>query len=293
MNAMKKSSTNASKGGKKKVGGAAKKAAPAAAAVARKKSAAPTVTGKVRTSEESTGKSSALSQRSQSVSASAKLVTARLKAVNSIPVDMSVDPSSRPLTGLDIESFRARHRLQIPDMTYMLALQSGSQYNKLANSPLPLPYAAEFMIRICDAFPSPPPWINYSMHEAFDQLYGATLSKFEEESPLLVEHARVVLYYRFTALFGRSSFTGYRWIENEGAAKRSLYRVVAKVFERSNPLQTVEEMARLIWRVRGIDFDESFPMPSKDNIYTGPRRGRLPGAAARKAASLQADLRGI
>ena len=227
-----------------------------------------------------------LRRRPPSVSATAKQVTAKLAAVNKIPVDLSVDASRRPLCGMDIEHFRARHRLQIPDMIYMLALQSGSQYNKLASSPLPLPYAAEFMIRICDAFPSPPPWINHSMHEVFDQLYGATLSEFEKNNPELKEHARVVLYYRFTALFGRSSFTGYRWIEDEGAAKRNVYRVVAKIFERDDPLLTAESMARLIWRVRGINFDEAFPMPSAENIYTGPRRGRLPGAAGRKMASV-------
>lgn len=229
--------------------------------------------------------------RTLSVSARAKLVAQKISAINSIPVAVDVDPSMRPLCGYDVEMFRVRHRLLIPDMIYMLAILSGSQYNAVAASPFPLSYDAEFLVRICDTYPTPPPWEHISMHEAFNMLYGPALSQIE--NPALVDQARVILNYRFTALCGRSSFSGYRWIEGDGAAKRSLYRVMAKIFERQNPLQTAEQMARLIWRVRGIDFDETFPMPSPENMATRRGPGRLPGAASRKAAMLGMDFRGV
>lgn len=229
--------------------------------------------------------------RPMSVSARSKLVAQKIKAINSIPVAVDVDPSMRPLCGQDVEMFRARHRLLIPDMTYMLALLSGSQYNIVAANPMPLSYDTEFLVRICDAYPTPPPWVHISMHEAFNMLYGPALQEIESEVPGLVDQARVILNYRFTALCGRSSFSGYRWIEGDGAAKRSMYRVMAKIFERQDPLATAEQIARLIWRVRGIDFDETFPMPSVDNIASRRGPGRLPGAASRKAAMLGVESR--
>ena len=228
-------------------------------------------------------------ERALSVSARAKLIAQKISAIKSIPVAVDVDPSMRPLCGHDVEAFRAKHRLLIPDMTYMLALLSGSQYNAVAINPCPLSYDAEFLVRICDAYPTPPPWEQISMHEAFNMLYGPALAKIEKANPEILDQARVILNYRFTALCGRSSFSGYRWIESEGAAKRSLYRVMAKIFERQDPLQTAEQMARLIWGVRGIDFDASFPMPSVDNIRTHRGPGRLPGSASRKAALRAVD----
>ena len=227
--------------------------------------------------------------RALSVSARAKLIAQKISSIKSIPVAVDVDPSMRPLCGHDVEAFRVKHRLLIPDMTYMLALLSGSQYNAVAINPCPLSYDAEFLVRICDAYPTPPPWEQISMHEAFNMLYGPALAKIEKANPEILDQARVILNYRFTALCGRSSFSGYRWIESEGAAKRSLYRVMAKIFERQDPLQTAEQMARLIWRVRGIDFDASFPMPSVDNIRTQRGPGRLPGSASRKAALRAVD----
>lgn len=229
--------------------------------------------------------------RPLSVSARAKLVAQKIKAINSIPVAIDVDPSLRPLCGQDVEMFRARHCLLIPDMIYMLALLSGSQYNAVAANVMPLSYDTEFLVRICDAYPTPPPWVHISMHEAFNMLYGPALRDIEAVHPELVDQARVILNYRFTALCGRSSFSGYRWIEGEGAAKRSMYRVMAKIFERQDPLATAEQMARLIWGVRGIDFDATFPMPTAENIAARKGPGRLPGAASRKAAMIGMDPR--
>ena len=216
-----------------------------------------------------------------STAARAKIAGDRLKASALAEVDPSASEAFRPLTGIDVEMFRARHQLPISDMVHMLALQGSAQYNRVARSATPLSFSHEFLLRICEVYPSPPPWNNIGMAELFDMLYGAILRQFEPHG--LMDMARVILYYRFTALFGRSSFTGYRWIEKRGPAKPELHKIAAKIAERQNPRQAAEDIARVIWRVRGVDFDESFPIPSIATLSSVPRRGRMPGSASRRA----------
>lgn len=221
------------------------------------------------------------SSGANSSSVRAKVAGDRLKAASLVEVDVAASEALRPLTGIDVEGFRDRHKLTISDMVHMLALQGSAHYNRITRQTMPLAFNHEFLLRISEMYPSPPPWNRVSMADLFDLMYGAILQQFQPYG--LEDMARVVLYYRFTALFGRSSFTGYRWIEKAGIAKPELHKIAAKIAERQNPRMVAEDVARTIWRARGVEFDESFPIPTLASLSTGPRRGRLPGSAARRA----------
>lgn len=221
----------------------------------------------------------ALSEGPPSAGTLAKDAAAKLKLAQSVDVDVAADEAFRPLTGMDVEAFRARHGLPIADMVNMLALPSNSHYNKVARKTTALSFSQEFLLRICDAYPTPPPWKRITMSELFDMLYGPLLSRYAPHEDL----ARVAFYYRFTALFGRSSFTGYRWIEKSGSAKPELVKVAAKIVERQDPRRTAEQFASKIWEVRGVHFDEAFPLPDILTLGTGKRKGRVPGGALRRA----------
>lgn len=221
----------------------------------------------------------------------AKLAGEKLKSASLVDVDVSANEAFRPLTGIDVEGFRARHMLTISDMVHMLALQGSAHCNRITRQSTPLAFNHEFLLRICEMYPSPPPWNKISMAELFELMYGSILQQFVPYG--LEEVARVALYYRFTALFGRSSFTGYRWIEKRGPAKPELHKVAAKIAERQNPRMVAEDIARVIWKARGVDFDESFPIPTMASLSTGPRRGRMPGSASRRAQRDAAQFRGV
>ncbi len=209
-----------------------------------------------------------------------KAAAEQFKHAQTLPVDLSLDSNVRPLTGMDVDSFRARHQLMVSDIVYLFALPGSSQYNRVVRgdrSPRPLPYIREFLLRICDRHPSPPPWRVVSMREAFELLYGQCLQPFDGTPQ--AGAARVMAYARFTALLGRSSFSAYRWIEKAGRAKPEMARTLAKILEREHPRQAAEDMARTIWQVRGVDFDKTFPAPALNNIPTEKRRGRVPQAS--------------
>lgn len=209
-----------------------------------------------------------------------KAAAGQFKHAQAQPVDLSVDSSLRPLTGMDVDNFRARHQLMVSDIVYLFALPGSAQYNRVVRgdrSPRPLPYIREFLLRICDRYPSPPPWRVVSMREAFELLYGPCLQPFDGTPQ--AGAARVMAYARFTALLGRSSFSAYRWIEKAGRAKPEMARTLAKILEREDPRQSAEDIARAIWQVRGVDFDKTFPAPAPNNIPTQKRRGRVPQAS--------------
>ncbi len=216
----------------------------------------------------------------QSPAARMKAAAEQFKHAQGLPVDLSTDSAARPLTGMDVDSFRARHQLMVSDIVYLFALPGSSQYNRVVRgdrSPRPLPYIREFLLRICDRYPTPPPWRNVGMREAFELLYGPALQPFAD-SPQ-AGAARVMAYARFTALLGRSSFSAYRWIEKAGRAKPEMARTLAKIVERDDPRTAAEDVARVVWAVRGVDFDKTFPAPTAHSIPTQKRRGRVPHAS--------------
>lgn len=209
-----------------------------------------------------------------------KSAAEQFKHAQTLPVDLSIDTHRRPLTGMDVDNFRARHQLMVSDIVYLFALPGSSQYNRVVRgdrSPRPLPYIREFLLRICDRYPSPPPWRVVSMREAFELLYGPSLQAFDGAPQ--AGAARVMAYARFTALLGRSSFSAYRWIEKAGRAKPEMARTLAKILERDDPCAAAESIARTVWHVRGVDFDKTFPAPALNNISTEKRRGRVPQAS--------------
>lgn len=214
-----------------------------------------------------------------SPSARMKAAAEQFRHAQSRSIDLAADVGKRPLTGMDVDNFRARHQLMVSDMVHLLALPGSSGYNRVVRgtgTPTPLTYIREFLLRMCDRYPSPPPWIHTTMRQAFEKLYGPALAPFEGQPH--AGAARVMAYARFTALLGRSSFSAYRWIEQAGRAKPEMQRALAKVLEQENPRQAAEDVARTIWAVRGVDFDQAFPLPTQTNLPTQKRRGRVPDA---------------
>lgn len=206
----------------------------------------------------------------------AKMVSKRIE--NETVIDLSLDESKRPLAGRDIDRFRARHRLSISDVSYALALQSTAAYGKACRMPM-MPVAREVLVRLYNQYPNPPPWRELTPAEAFTLLYGDILEQWTGTPQY--DDARIVLYGRFTALFGRSVYNAYRWIEQEGNAKAEIGRILAKATTLSKPRETLEAIAGQVLLLRGVDLDGQFPVPTQDNPPSRHVRGRKPGQKAK------------
>lgn len=192
-------------------------------------------------------------------------------------IDLGLDPSKRPLAGLDIESFRSKHELQTVDVIYALCIQNSAAYNKTVRVPH-LTYTMEMLIRLYDLYPSHSPWKQIEPIQAFDFLYGDVVEQFRGTE--FEREARLALYRRFTAACGRSIFTAYRWVQSGGKSKRGITKIFAKLSLLDNPRLTLETLARSMYKSRGVDFDEICPMPSIDNPPKPKRRGPPPRAAS-------------
>lgn len=191
-------------------------------------------------------------------------------------IDLGLDPSKRPLAGLDIEYFRSRHELQTVDVIYALCIQNSAAYNKVVRVPH-LTYTMEMLIRIYDLYPSHSPWKLIEPTQAFDFLYGDVVEQFRGTE--FEKEARLALYRRFTAACGRSIFTAYRWVQSGGKSKRGITKIFAKLSLLDNPRLTLETLARSMYKSRGVDFDAVCPMPSIDNPPKPKRRGPPPRVA--------------
>lgn len=193
---------------------------------------------------------------------------------NPANIDSNLNADLRPLQGLDLERFRAKHNLQTVDVIYALCIQNGAKFNRLVRAPS-LPYAVELLIRMYEKYPEHTPWRTIAPNEAFDILYGEILDQFKD-TPYFKE-ARTALYRRFAATCGRSLFTAYRWVMSEGASKKGVSKVFSKICIMENPRQILEDLTRQMYSVRGFDFDQYFPIPTLDN----PPLPRKPGPLVR------------
>jgi hypothetical protein len=216
------------------------------------------------------------------------------KAPSGGAIDTAVDVSRRPMVGRDIERFRARHGLHAVDVIYALCIQNSAKYNEVLRMP-EMPHTLELLIRLYDQFPGHTPWLTVSPREAFDMLYSDVMRPFEGTE--YAKEVRLALYRRFTAILGRSVFTAYRWIQSEGNSKSSVGKICAKLSVIPNPRGVIENLARLMYKVRGIDFEREYPLPTpesppKPKRRGPPRRSDVEAAAvakpARKAASSRA-----
>ena len=188
------------------------------------------------------------------------------------PIDKSVDPSKRRLGGFDIERFRARHRLKILDVVYALALHPYPHLQKTMKMET-LPYPTELLIRLYDLKPGPAPWKTNRPKELFDMFYGEELAKFK--STEWAQSAQLAMYRRFAALFSRDVATTYRWMAG-GQVRVDIQMIMSKLTDVPNPRELLEDLARLTWKHRGLNFDENFPMPTLENPPTLKARGRKP-----------------
>lgn len=189
--------------------------------------------------------------------------------------DNTEDISARPLSGQDLWRFRSRHQLQTHDAIYALGIQNSAIYNKLSKitSPDKLPFVLEMLIRLYDRHPGHAPWGEVTAMQAFDRIYGEHQRMFRGTSH--EKEARLALYRRFTALFGRSVFTAYRWLESDGKGKQAVNKIFQKLLTLENPRKVLEDIAKLMYRVRGVDLDQMCPLPSLENPPAPRRRGPL------------------
>lgn len=190
--------------------------------------------------------------------------------------DLDPDISNRPLSGQDLVKFRARHGLQTVDAIYALGLQNSATYNKLSalRPPEKLPFALEMLIRLYDRHPGHAPWGEVTATQAFERLYGDVQKQFKGTEHQ--EDARLALFRRATALFGRSVYTAYRWFQSDGKGKQVISKIFQKLASLENPRKVLEDIARQMYRVRGYEFDRLCPLPTLENPPLPRRRGPLP-----------------
>lgn len=196
-----------------------------------------------------------------------------------VKIDLSIDPELRPLAGPDIDRFRARHRLSIADVCYALALQSTGAYG-VANRMEMMSVAREVLIRLYNLYPNPPAWREVTAKEAFKLLYGDVLDHWRGTPHH--DDARIVLYGRFAALFGRAWCNSYRWIDGSGNVKAEIGRILAKIADIPEPRKVLEDVARHVLSLRGVDLDMEYPMPTPQH----PPAPRVKGRKRKESASI-------
>lgn len=210
-------------------------------------------------------------------SAQVKLRSSEGRLLSDFGVSEKLGPAERPLCGKDVSAFFGNQRINSRAAVYTLGLVSQFGYSRILNEQgdLILKFPMEFMIRLCMEYPTVPPWSSRPMAKNFEVIYGPVLDGFagtEHE-----EMARVMLYIRMTAMLGRSSFSAYRWIERNSKASPLIELILAKIVELQNPREVAESISSTVWRLRGVDFDRAFPLPTLDMLSKMKHiGGRLP-----------------
>lgn len=191
-------------------------------------------------------------------------------------VDYSLHEDYRPLTGADLHAkFKGRYKLTVAEAAHALALATPAAYSKACKSSDPaLPLAQEILVRIYWEWPSPPPWGDVNLAEAFQRLYGEFLEPFEMTDRH--DDARIVLQNRFALCVGRTVFNTYRWLKAEGRSKKDVAFILAKVLEQPDPRVALEKVAKKVLRLRGFDLDAAFPIPTVSRPPKRHMRGRRP-----------------
>ena len=142
-----------------------------------------------------------------------------------------------------------------------------------------LPFTLELLIRLYDESPGHASWTQVSPRSAFETLYGSVANDFAGSS--LAKDVRLALYRRFTGAMGRSIYTAYRWVQSHGNAKAQVGKVFGKLMSVKDPRETLERIAKLMYKTRRLDLDELYPLPSLEDPPTPRRRG--PPKGSRKA----------
>jgi hypothetical protein len=201
-----------------------------------------------------------------------------LNSTNAVSVGLPA--SQRPLAGIDLAAFGERSGLTRMEVVAALALASPGMFNELTrHGALPLPFERELLLRRHLKMATRPP--RRTPHEVFHAIYGDLLARFKElASDPVAESARVMLYERFAALFGKTVYTAYRWLRvnnngDHGQATLPMLKLLASLPESPQHMREVlENLAREAYEARGLDFDAEFPLPDLARPPQPRRRGR-------------------
>jgi len=214
--------------------------------------------------------------------------------------DISLLRQYRPLAGLDIEDWRGGLGLSKFDAEAALGFRSTSLYNRECESEV-LPIRTEVLLRLYEEKPENYPWKRLSFRDLFHQMYGRYIDEFSD--PDVRARARNDLEARFTVLFGRSPTRGYAWLrggeeesESGGRGKdqansySTIERILQKLTQWDDPGATFERVATKSLKLRDIDIDQIFPIPTLERPPERGRPGRKPAVVpkvrkARKAAA--------
>lgn len=204
---------------------------------------------------------------------------------------------TRPLTGKDLAGFHSSYNIKKRDAIFALGIPNFVNYTKICRTTDALPIEKELLIRLYDQYPRHAAWRTVQPRQLFDMLYGDLMSKFagtEHELP-----ARLALYTRIMACFGRSASTAYRWFEGPdlsddgeseggGRAKAEILMLMNLLSTMENPREVFEALARQTLAARGIDLDTKYPLPDPSNPPPVRKPGRKPNPNSKKAQRLAA-----
>lgn len=219
---------------------------------------------------------------------------ASIKKVPDVPadkIDRRVDRNHRPLSGTDVFDFVTRNKLERIEAVSLLALASPGNYQKLVDTKESLPMDVELLMRL---YMEEPPRPKLRPIEVFNQIYGSLLEKFKFSDAY--EPAKIMLFARFTAMLGRTIYSAYRWLEQNadgsyGQPSGPVRRLLANLPADPTAMRhTLEGLARVTWRARGIDFEEEFPLPDPKNPPVARKTGPVPGTRRSAATEPSPDV---
>lgn len=197
--------------------------------------------------------------------------------------DPSIDPSipidQRPLCGHDVETMRSKFGLDRIAMASAMGVTT-NRYAELASKSTALDVDQEILLRLYIHNPGPAPWTQWTPRQAFERFYGDLLASFASDSTKQ-EAARMMLYRRLTALFGRSYSRAYRWVENNDGYGPVMKIILAKIQLERDPEATLLAAAEATMMNRGNgSISTKFPLPDNKTLQTSgpgrPRKKRTP-----------------
>jgi len=197
--------------------------------------------------------------------------------------DLTLPHTQRPMTGLDLETWRGELGISKHEAQYCLGLRNSAHYNRLCAMAM-LPYTIELMVRMYYRLPEAPGFIHTGIKpaELFERMYGKALEEFKGTEYEVA--ARVDLRARFTKLFDRSKERSYSWLNpnpkktaNAVAAYSDVACILVKLRHADDPGEFLEEMGKRVWRLRGVDLDREFPIPTPEHPPSREKSGRKVG----------------
>ncbi len=222
-------------------------------------------------------------------------VKAAKKVAAAINIDMSKPIAMRPLKGLDIEQWVWSAGLSKHEAHFALGFRNANHYSLMCKRGM-LPVTLEVLIRLYYRFPDARGWGKFTTREIYDRLYRNYEEAFEAGSKQRL-HAQVDLGSRFCKLFGRSVARQYEWIrdakpEGDGQQYAEIDAILAKLHEvdkHTDAALMFEEVALMVGKLRGIDIDAMYPIPTPDSPPSRKKVGRP--FSADKAAKKEAEAK--